>query len=101
VVDKLQGLDVEELIFITGHLKEQVEHYVRSNYKQPARFIEQKVAGWHRGRGESRAAVRQRTGDDQFRRHGVRRRSHHRESRHRDGIIWAKEVDDYQASAWW
>ncbi|MBI2073824.1 MAG: nucleotidyltransferase family protein [Gemmatimonadetes bacterium] len=43
VVDKLEGLDVEELIFITGHLKEQVEAYVRKTYRQPARFIEQQV----------------------------------------------------------
>ena len=25
VMDRLEGLDIEELIFITGHLKEQVE----------------------------------------------------------------------------
>src|SRR3989337_3726517 len=43
VMDKLEGLDVEELIFITGHLKEQVEAYVRRTYRQPARFIEQQV----------------------------------------------------------
>jgi len=34
---------LEELIIITGHLKEKVEAYVRKNYKIPARFIEQKV----------------------------------------------------------
>ncbi len=43
VVDKLAGLEVEELIFITGHLKEQIESYVRSAYDLPARFVEQKV----------------------------------------------------------
>jgi glucose-1-phosphate thymidylyltransferase len=43
VLDKLEGLEVEELIFITGHLKEQVEAYVRGAYRQPSRFIEQKV----------------------------------------------------------
>jgi glucose-1-phosphate thymidylyltransferase len=43
VVDKLQGLDVEELIFITGHLRESIEQYVRSRYDLPARFVEQKV----------------------------------------------------------
>ncbi len=41
VVDKLEGLDVEEMIFITGHLKEQVEEYVTANYDFPARFVEQ------------------------------------------------------------
>ncbi len=32
VIDKLQGLSVEELIFITGHLKEQIEEYVGATY---------------------------------------------------------------------
>jgi len=43
VMDKLEGLDVTELIIITGHLKAQVEQYVNSHYKIPARFVEQKV----------------------------------------------------------
>ena len=43
VMDMLDGLDIEELILITGHLKAQVEHHVRTRYRQPARFIEQKV----------------------------------------------------------
>ena len=43
VMDMLDGLDIEELILITGHLKEQVEHHVRTRYRQPARFIEQRV----------------------------------------------------------
>jgi glucose-1-phosphate thymidylyltransferase len=43
VMDKIDGLDVEEVIFITGHLKEQIEQYVSSKYDFPARFVEQKV----------------------------------------------------------
>jgi glucose-1-phosphate thymidylyltransferase len=43
VMDKLADLGVHELIFITGHLKHQVERYVRANYAYPARFVEQKV----------------------------------------------------------
>jgi glucose-1-phosphate thymidylyltransferase len=43
VMDNLEGLEVEELIFITGHLKEQVEEYARFRYRKPLRFIEQKV----------------------------------------------------------
>lgn len=43
VMDTLAGLEVEELIFITGHLKEQIEEYVRATYDLPARFVEQKV----------------------------------------------------------
>ncbi|HKH82885.1 MAG TPA: sugar phosphate nucleotidyltransferase, partial [Gemmatimonadales bacterium] len=43
VMDRLQGIDVTELIFITGHLKEQVEQFAREHYRIPSRFIEQKV----------------------------------------------------------
>ena len=43
VIDKLDGLDVEELIFITGHLKDQVEAHVRQHYDVPSRFVEQVV----------------------------------------------------------
>ena len=43
VMDTVDSLDVEELIIITGHLKDHVEEYVRSHYRQPARFIEQQV----------------------------------------------------------
>ncbi len=42
LLDKLAGLDISEYIFIVGHLGEQVEDYVNTNYKIPARFIEQK-----------------------------------------------------------
>ena len=43
VMDRLEGLDITELIFITGHLKEQVEEFARTRYRIPSRFIEQKV----------------------------------------------------------
>lgn len=96
VIETLEDLDVEELIFITGHLKEQVESYVRAHYRQPARFIEQKVQDGTAGAvGLARPHVRgpvliifvdtlfdadlslvNRVTDD--------------------GIIWVKEVEDYQ-----
>lgn len=41
--DLLAAVPVEEIIFITGHLREQVEAHVRSQYSVPSRFIEQKV----------------------------------------------------------
>jgi glucose-1-phosphate thymidylyltransferase len=34
---------LDELIVITGHLKEQVERYISTHYDIPARFVEQKV----------------------------------------------------------
>jgi glucose-1-phosphate thymidylyltransferase len=44
VMDRLEGLDVEELIFITGHLKEQVEAYARQRYAIPSRFSGSRTA---------------------------------------------------------
>jgi glucose-1-phosphate thymidylyltransferase len=96
VMDEVNKLDVEELIIITGHLKDQVEAYVRKQYRQPARFIEQKVQdGTASAIDLARPYVAgpvliifvdtvfdadlsliQRTDAD--------------------GIIWAKEVEDYQ-----
>src|SRR3989454_6003157 len=44
VMDALRRAgQLDELIIITGHLKEKVDQYVRSHYDSPARFIEQKV----------------------------------------------------------
>src|SRR6266487_2307089 len=43
VMDGLKGLDVAELIVITGHLKDTVERYIRDTYDVPARFVEQRT----------------------------------------------------------
>lgn len=43
VEDVIERLDVEQLIFITGHLKEQVEAHVEAHYDVPAVFVEQPV----------------------------------------------------------
>jgi glucose-1-phosphate thymidylyltransferase len=96
VMDKLEGLGVTELIFITGHLKEQVEAYARARYPYPSRFVEQKVQDGTAGAiNLARPYV---TGpvliifvDTVFDADlsivkGTRD----------DGIIWAKEVEDYQ-----
>ena len=42
VLDKLQGLDIQEIIFIVGYLGEQIEEYVTANYDFPAHYVEQK-----------------------------------------------------------
>ncbi len=39
LLDRLQGLDVEEYIFIVGYLAEQIEEYVEANYDLPARYV--------------------------------------------------------------
>src|SRR2546429_5815189 len=43
VMDAIAGLDLEELIVITGHLKDIVERYVVEHYDVKARFVEQKT----------------------------------------------------------
>ncbi len=96
VVDKLEGLDVEELIFITGHLKEQVEAYVRKTYRQPARFIEQQVQDGTAGAvnlarpyvdGPVLIVFVDTLFDADL---TLINRTQ------ADGVIWAKEVEDYQ-----
>ena len=44
VMEDLERLgDVEQVIYITGHLKEKVEEYARATYPFDAVFIEQKI----------------------------------------------------------
>ena len=96
VMDRLDGLDVSELIFITGHLKEQVEAYARARYRIPSRFIEQKVQDGTAGavnlaRPHVREPVLIIFVDTVFEADLtlINRTD-------ADGIIWAKEVEDYQ-----
>jgi glucose-1-phosphate thymidylyltransferase len=96
VMDRLEGLDVTELIFITGHLKEQAEAYARAHYRYPARFIEQKVQDGTAGavnlaRPYVKGPVLIVFVDTVFEADLtlVKRTD-------ADGIIWAKEVEDYQ-----
>jgi glucose-1-phosphate thymidylyltransferase len=96
VIDKLSGLDVEELIFITGHLKETVEEYVRSNYSLPSRFVEQEVQDGTAGAvnlarpyvdGPVMIIFVDTVFDADL---SVVNQVD------ADGIVWAKEVEDYQ-----
>jgi glucose-1-phosphate thymidylyltransferase len=96
VMDRLDGLGVTELIFITGHLKEQVEAYARSRYAIPQRFIEQKVQDGTAGavnlaRPHVHEPVLIIFVDTVFEADLtlINRTD-------ADGIIWAKEVEDYQ-----
>ena len=43
VLAKLRGLDVDELLVVTGHLKHQVEAYFSTHCRIPTRFVEQPV----------------------------------------------------------
>ncbi len=42
ILEKLVALNPEEYIFIVGYLGEQIQHYVDSTYRLPARYVEQK-----------------------------------------------------------
>lgn len=41
ILDTLQPLAIDEVIFVTGYLGNQVEAFVKANYSFPTRFIEQ------------------------------------------------------------
>jgi glucose-1-phosphate thymidylyltransferase len=96
VIGYLDELEVEELIFITGHLKEQVEDYVKHHYQYSARFVEQEVQDGTAGavnlaRPYVDGPVLIIFVDTLFDADLslVTRVD-------ADGIIWAKEVEDYQ-----
>jgi glucose-1-phosphate thymidylyltransferase len=96
VMDRVGTLDVEELIVITGHLKDQVERYVTTHYRVPARFVEQRTLDGTAGAinlarpyvdgpvliifvdtlFDADLSLANTTGAD--------------------GVVWAKEVEDYQ-----
>jgi glucose-1-phosphate thymidylyltransferase len=97
-LDELKAFDVSEIICITGYLKEQIEDYFKKNCKIKARFIEQKTLDGTAG------AVRlaeefvdepvliifvDAVFDADL---GLIKKLKKDES----GIIWAKEVEDYQ-----
>jgi glucose-1-phosphate thymidylyltransferase len=44
IIDDLQGLQIDELICITGYLGDQIEAFLRATYDFPLRFIEQSEA---------------------------------------------------------
>ena len=97
ILDDLQRLGgIDQIVYITGHLKEKVEEHVRGGYKFDSVFIEQKVQDGTAGAVElakpyvhdpvliifvdtifdADLSVINRTDAD--------------------GIIWVKEVEDYQ-----
>jgi glucose-1-phosphate thymidylyltransferase len=97
ILDDLEKLgNVEQIIYITGHLKERVEEFVKREYEFPSVFIEQEVQN-----GTATAVALARPHVDQpvliifvdtifdadlsvVNRLDV------------DGVIWVKEVEDYQ-----
>lgn len=97
VMEDLERLgDVQQVIYITGHLKDKVEAYARANYPFDAVFIEQRVQD-----GTAGAVALARTYVDQpvfiifvdtiF--DADLSVVKHSDA---DGIIWVKTVEDYQ-----
>ena len=97
ILEELERLgDVEQIVYITGHLKEKVEEYTRKTFDIPAVFIEQSVQD-----GTAGAVALAREYVDQpvliifvdtiF----DADLSVIKDSTD-DGIIWVKEVEDYQ-----
>ncbi|HEX4600564.1 MAG TPA: sugar phosphate nucleotidyltransferase [Gemmatimonadales bacterium] len=96
VMDAVSALDVEELIVITGHLREAVERYIVSHYRIPARFVEQRTLDGTAGainlaRPFVDGPVLIIFVDTLFEADlGIVR------TVDADGVIWTKEVEDYQ-----
>ena len=96
VMDSVRALDPEELIVITGHLKDEVERYIVKHYDVPAQFVEQKALNGTAGAIELARPyvdgpvliifVDTLFDADLSLIKGTAA----------DGIIWAKEVEDYQ-----
>ena len=97
LLDDLKSLGgIEQIVYITGHLKEKVEEFARKNYDFPAVFVEQTVQN-----GTATAVDLARPYVDQpvliifvdtiF--DADLSLVQHTDA---DGIIWVKEVEDYQ-----
>ena len=97
VMDDVQQLgNVEQVVYITGHLKEKVEAYARTAYAMPSVFIEQDVQD-----GTAGAVARARANIDQpvliiFVDTIFDADLSITKTTDADGIIWVKEVEDYQ-----
>jgi len=96
VMDAVKPLDVDEIIVITGHLKDVVEQYIVTHYDVPAKFVEQKTLDGTAGainlaRPYVNGPVLIIFVDTVFEADlSLINRVD------ADGIIWAKEVEDYQ-----
>ena len=97
VMDDVRKLgDVEQVIYVTGHLKEKVEAHARDDIGLPAVFVEQAVQDGTAGAVNlARPYVDQPVliifVDTIF--DADLEAVHHTDA---DGIIWVKEVEDYQ-----
>ncbi len=95
ILDTFQGLDVEEYIFIVGHLGDQIRRYIEANYDLPrASYFEQKEL-----KGQSHAIwlARERLGGPVIITYSdtlVEADLTGLESLDADGVFYVKEVED-------
>ena len=93
-LERLGG--VEQVVYVTGHLKEKVEHYAKTQFKLPAAFVEQTVQD-----GTAGAVKLAQPYVDQdvliiFVDTIFETDLSVIKTTDADGIIWVKEVEDYQ-----
>jgi glucose-1-phosphate thymidylyltransferase len=99
ILEDLEKLgNVKEVIYITGHLKEKVEEYARTEFsKLPAKFVEQKVQD---GTAGAVKLAQPFVGDEDvliiFVDTIFETDLSVIKSTKADGIIWVKEVEDYK-----
>jgi glucose-1-phosphate thymidylyltransferase len=97
ILDDLERLgDVDQIVYITGHLKHRVEEYVKEHYHFPSAFVEQVVQN-----GTAAAVELAREYVDEpvliiFVDTIFDADLSVIKSTDADGIIWVKEVEDYQ-----
>jgi glucose-1-phosphate thymidylyltransferase len=96
ILDKLQGLDISEYIFIVGYLGDQIAEYIDENYDFPAKYVSQ-----HEMLGQSHAIYLAREYIDTEEPVFVIFGDHIFESEFElvknpiaDAVIYVKEVDD-------
>ena len=96
VMDSIRDLDVDELIVITGHLKESVERYIVEHYDVPAKFVEQKTLDGTAGAINLARPFIDRPVLIIFVDTLFEADMSIVKTVDADGIIWVKEVEDYQ-----
>src|SRR2546428_6817988 len=96
VMDTIAGLDLEELIVITGHLKDVVERYVVEHYHVKARFVEQKTLDGTAGAVNLAPPYLEGPGPIIFLDTPFGADPSPIKTADADGIIWTKEGEDYR-----
>jgi glucose-1-phosphate thymidylyltransferase len=96
VMDSIRDLDVDELIVITGHLKETVERYIVEHYDVKAKFVEQKTLDGTAGAINLARPFVDRPVLIIFVDTLFEADMSIVTTADADGVIWVKEVEDYQ-----